>query len=300
MLVRGAVAGASRLGISRLAIGLTVVAFGTSAPEMFVSVVSSLQGRASLSLGNVLGSNIINIALVLGLLALWLPIHAQQQLKRFDIPCMLVSYGVLLAVVQFPRGTTSLPGITRPEGILLIALLILYLVIAYRTRRDKSDTHDAHTVPEIRSSSAGMIAWGVLAGILLLGIGSELVVSAAVWFTGNVLMLSERSAGILILAFATSLPELVTSLAALRKGETDISLGNIIGSNIFNSLGVLGLAATVRPLSGIEPGFPADIIMMFAVSLLLWFFLSLRRGLSKSGGLIMLVLLAGYVYRWLL
>ncbi|MFW5800813.1 MAG: calcium/sodium antiporter [Spirochaeta sp.] len=302
-LLRGAVSGSLRLGISKLVIGLTVVAFGTSAPEMVVSVISAVQGHASIAVGNVIGSNIINIALVLGLLSLWLPVESHPKLLRFDIPVMFGSYGVMLLFVFGSVWPLQTGTITRIEGLLLLFLLGSYLVTIYVKSRRKGVAESAVPIDAVEiavetpsKEYAPLVIFALmLGGILLLGIGGELVVRGAVWYAGEVFFVSERVIGITIVAFATSLPELTTSLVAIKKKEVDISLGNIIGSNIFNSLGVLGIAASVAPLDAIESGFALDIGMMFLVSILLTLSLLIWGGLRRTSGLILLTALGFYI-----
>ncbi|MBI1382318.1 MAG: calcium/sodium antiporter [Planctomycetaceae bacterium] len=236
-LVGGSSRLARRLGISTLAIGLTVVAWGTSAPEVVVSVLAALEGQAAISLGNVLGSNIANIGLVLGASALVLPKVLEGRLSFRDIFWLFASVGALW--------WCSLDGqLTRLDGALLLGLFAAYNVWLWRTSRQQDDP--AVAVPEV--PRGGRSPWLLaLGGVAAVSVGAKLVVMGA---EGGALRLGvePRVVGLTVVAVGTSLPELAAGLGSAFKGESDISLGNVLGSNVFNVLAVLGLVALVRPL----------------------------------------------------
>ena len=308
-LVDGAVQLARRLGLAPLIIGLTVVAFGTSAPELFVSLVSALAEQTSVSLGNVVGSNIINIALILGLAAAIRPMPSTRRLVRFDMPFMALGYLVLLATALNFGGESIFFGgvISWPEGLIMVVLLAAYVGILYRTGRrgrptkPKTDSAEtpapvvgeaAQAMAHASSVSVTLIVLKIAGGITGLAIGARLLVLGASWIAEYVFGASERFIGITVVALGTSLPELITSIAAAAKGEMDISLGNVIGSNIFNSLIVLGLVSIVHPIRLGSSDFRVDFLVMIAITLFLWIVLSARKRLGRWPGI---VLMLGYI-----
>jgi cation:H+ antiporter len=236
LLVRGATRIAAALRMSRLVIGLTVVAFGTSAPEFAVSIGSALQGEVDLAIGNVVGSNIFNVLAVLGLSALVAPLVVDRQLIRLDVPIMI---GASFLVWALCAGG----GLTRAEGALLFALLLAYIGWSvWQARRENTpEVEDDDVAPHL-PRDAGL----VLLGLALLVGGAQLLVNAAVDIAQQ-LGVSQLVIGLTIIAAGTSLPELATSLLASLRGQREIAVGNIIGSNIFNLFGVLGLTALVSP-----------------------------------------------------
>jgi cation:H+ antiporter len=264
-LVRGASRLAAALGLSPLVIGLTVVAFGTSSPELAVSIKSALSDQAGIGVGNVVGSNIFNILLILGLSALIVPLAASQRLVRFDVPLMI---GISLVVLLY-----SLDGIfSRVEGLTLVAGLVIYLsFLLIQSRRESVGAQDGDTKKH-RLDDDEKYSWvkdiaSVLFGFALLVLGARWLVGSAVSFA-RYLGVSELVIGLTIVAAGTSLPEVVTSVIAAIRGERDIAVGNVVGSNIFNILGVLGIASVVAPTGIRVPpavtGF--DIPVMIAVA----------------------------------
>ena len=240
-LVRGASALALRFGLSPLVIGLTVVAFGTSAPELVVSVGTALEGRGALAIGNVVGSNIVNVALILGLTVLIRPAPVKTQLLRLDVPLM-VGASVLLLVLLLD-GTLG-----RAEGALLVAGLVAYTGFNVRqSRREQAAQAGLAEALPAPSGSAGRDAAWVGAGLVLLVVGARLFVGGAVALAGAA-GFSEALIGLTIVAVGTSLPELATSVVAALRNEGDIAVGNVVGSNVFNVLGILGVSALLAPL----------------------------------------------------
>ena len=296
-LVKGAGGLALKFRIPPIVVGLTVVAFGTSAPELFVSLLSALRGYTEISLGNVVGSNIINIAFILGLSACILPIAVGQKIIRRDIPIMFVSYLLLFAATVRFTWEGLAPGegrIFRVEGLVMIIALCVYVYSLYRYSR----SHEETTEMELDEKDAEnplllLLVWIVL-GIAALGFGSEFLIRGASWLARNIFKASDRFIGVTIVAMGTSLPELITSVIAASRKQMDISVGNIVGSNIFNCLMVLGITSLVRPLDIRATGFTVDILAMLGISLLLYLLVAIRKKLERWSGLVFLALYAVY------
>ena len=267
-LVRGASRLAAKVGISPLVIGLTVVAFGTSSPEMAVSVQSSFAGQADIAVGNVVGSNIFNILFILGISAAITPLIVQQQLIRLDVPLMI---GLSVAVYLM-----SLDGIIgRLEGILLFIGIIVYTVfLIVQSRKETKAVEEEYAQEYADKKETGWKPWLINLG--LVGVGLTLLVLGSNWLVDSAISiarwlgLSELIIGLTIVAAGTSMPEVATSIAAAVKGERDIAVGNVVGSNIFNILSVLGLTAMVAP-SGVPVSQAAeafDIPVMVSVAVM--------------------------------
>jgi cation:H+ antiporter len=244
LLVRGAAAIASRLGISPIVIGLTVVAFGTSAPELAVSVNASLGGKSDVAFGNVVGSNIVNILLILGLSATVGALAVTQRIVRLDVPILIgVSFVALLMGID--------KKFSRIDGTILVAAAIVYTVWLIRTSRSESKEVDAEYTEAIDILEEGVVKLPlitqilfVLGGLVVLVVGSQLLVNSATKIAES-FGVSELVIGLTIVAIGTSLPELATSVMASIRGERDIAVGNVIGSNLFNIMLVLGVSSVV-------------------------------------------------------
>ncbi|MEW6284876.1 MAG: calcium/sodium antiporter [Chloroflexota bacterium] len=267
-LVRGASRLAAKVGISPLIIGLTVVAFGTSSPEMAVSVQSALAGQADIAVGNVVGSNIFNILFILGISAVITPLIVQQQLIRLDVPLMIgLSFVFYLMALDGAIG--------RLEGLLLFAGIIVYTIFLIRqSRRETKAVEEEYAQEFPAQSESGWKSWIINLG--LVGMGLALLVLGSNWLVTSAISiarwlgLSELIIGLTIVAAGTSMPEVATSITAAVKGERDIAVGNAVGSNIFNLLSVLGLTALVAP-GGVPVSLAAeafDIPVMLAVAVL--------------------------------
>ncbi|NJD20181.1 MAG: calcium/sodium antiporter [Gemmatimonadetes bacterium] len=263
-LVKGASGLAATAGVSSLVIGLTVVAFGTSSPELSVSVVSALQGKPDLALGNVVGSNILNVLLILGLCAAITPLAVQRQLIRLDTPAMVGAsvVGWLLALDS---------RITRGEAGMLVAGLVVYTahrVLGSRRESANLEAAGAHAGPRVERHAWYVDAGLVVVGLVALVLGSRWFLAGAVTLARS-LGMSELLIGLTLVALGTSLPEVATSVMATIRGERDIAVGNVVGSNIFNLLGVLGVSGAVA--SGGLPVSPAaltrDLPVMTAIAL---------------------------------
>jgi len=241
LLVRGASQLATDFGISPLVVGLTVVAFGTSTPELAVSVLSAHSGQAGIALGNVVGSNICNVLLILGLSALVAPLVVSRQVVRLEVPIMI---GISLLLTLF-----ALDGaIGRWEGGLLFAGIIVYTVwTVRRSRREfREQSSPEEAPPTSGRSGRGAQILQILGGLVLLGVGSKWLVDGAVSIA-TFFGVSDLVIGLTVVAVGTSLPELATSVLASLRGQRDIAVGNVVGSNIFNILSVLGLTAVLAP-----------------------------------------------------
>lgn len=281
-LVRGAVDLARHWRMSPLLIGLTLVGFGTSTPELLTSLQAAFAGSPGIALGNVVGSNTANILLILGLTALIGPVMMQRRAMSRDATALIVA--TVLTLVGIWLGL-----FTRPFGALMFAGLIIYLVWAYRTEK-----HDPETdTPEPAHLSLAVAASLATIGLLLTIFGARLLVDGAIELAAN-LGISETLVGVTIVAVGTSLPELVTSIMAAIRKHGDVAFGNIVGSNIFNLLGILGLTALIEPLA-----VPSDLTglniwaMVGATALMLVIWLTGR--LQRWQGGVMLALYAGYV-----
>ena len=264
-LVRGAARLAAAVGVSPLVIGLTIVAFGTSAPELAVSIRAALVGEADIAFGNVVGSNIFNILVILGLSAAITPLLVAQQLVRLDVPLMV---GVTVLTVLFAQDA----NISRVEGVALFAGLIAYTAFLFiQSRRENSAVQQEYEA-EFSERPKGVVqlalnVFWVIAGLGMLNIGSRWLVEGAVALA-RAIGVSELIIGLTIVSGGTSLPEVATSVVAAIKGERDIAVGNAVGSNIFNLLSVLGLSSIIAP-TGIAVDVAAlnfDVWVMLAVA----------------------------------
>jgi len=289
LLVGGATRLARRWGMSPLLIGLTVVAFGTSMPELFVGLFALFQGHADIMIGNVVGSNIANIGLILGLSALLAPLPVRYKTITTELYLVLAA-SLALYVIAW-RGTFA-----RPIGFVFVAVLVLYTSLAYRVairRKDRAAALDANDNRTISLSFLRILLL-MLGGFLLLGWGSDVFIRAVV-DVARYLGVPELVIGLTLAAVGTSLPELASCLAALRHRQTDLLVGNIIGSNLFNILMVLGCGAVARPYA-LSPGLlTRDLPVMFGFSALLVPILAKGHKLNRFHGLLFLVAYGGYV-----
>lgn len=260
-LVRGSVALAVKMKVSMVVIGLTVVSFATSAPELIVSVYAALSGHPDMALGNVIGSNIANISLVLGLTAMIFPLSFQQRLYRFDIPVMLIASALFGYFLYTEHSLVFWEGLCF---VVLLAILTVYMI--RRSRKEQGDTED---LEDDQMTINRLLVYLVL-GALCLYFGSRLLVDGASGLA-RTLGVSERVISLSIVAFGTSVPELAASIIAAYKKEKDLSIGNLIGSNIFNILAVLGVTSIIHPIKLIDKGLITnDIWWMFGISFLLF------------------------------
>lgn len=302
LLVRGAVRLAERMGVSPLLIGLTLVGFGTSTPELVTSVQAALVGSPGIAVGNVVGSNIANVLLILGLAALLSPIRVSGgALRRDGVLGVAAALAVVVIGLALPLG--------RVVGAALLAGLVAYLVLAWRTERAGTEgwsaaaskaeafegTHPTLHAPAVGTGGLLLSLGMALAGLALVVFGGRLLVDGAVGLARS-LGISETVIGLTIVAVGTSTPELVTSLVAAARRQSDVALGNVLGSNIYNLLGILGVTALISP-TVVPPEIARfDSLVMLAVAVLLLVFASTgwRIGRREGGAL-----LAGYAaYVW--
>jgi cation:H+ antiporter len=283
-LVRGSVSLARHWKLTPLVIGLTVVAFGTSMPELVVSVDAALSGSAAIAVGNVVGSNIANIALILGLSALLCPLAVNARIVRIDVPLMVL-ITLLVIVMLMDR------SVGRLEGGLLAVGLLTYTAMSLRAARRHIGLTPAEPLPGSLPTAQSLLF--AAAGLVLLGIGARLLVSGAVSLAAD-RGISEAVIGLTVVAIGTSLPELATSILAALRRQGDIAVGNIVGSNIFNLLGILGTAALVRPLDEIAMT-AIDLGVLIALAVLL---LPVARSgwrVSRAEGGLLFACYAGYM-----
>lgn len=288
-LVDGASSIAKRFGISDLVIGLTVVAFGTSMPEFVVNMVSVGEGSTELAITNILGSNIINTLVILGLTAVIFPIASQKHSRNFDIPMSILAGIVILVAVLLEHRLSRISG-----GV----LLLVFLYFLYETfRHAKAHPDESETV---KPMSVGKAIIFLLIGFAGLVIGGELIVKSAVNIATR-MGVSEAIIGLTVVALGTSLPELATSIIAAGKHNCDIALGNVIGSNIFNVFFVLGTSATIRPLPSYD-GIEVDACVAALGSIVVWIAVKTNKEhlVNRWAGAILLLIYAGYLtYRLL-
>lgn len=290
LLVKGSANLALRCGVSALVAGLTIVALGTSAPELVVSIKAGLDGLGDIAVGNVVGSNIFNIAVILGISAIVRPMKVHLNVLRVDTPVMLAASVLLLAVLYDQK-------VSRVEGLVLIIGIISYIVFtiisARRAGETKVDFPVEQIIPEKKVSAVLDIIF-VVGGLGLLIVGSRFFIDGAVDLA-RFIGVSEAVIGLTIVAVGTSLPELATSVIAALKKEEDIAIGNIIGSNIFNILAILGTSSLVNPLSAAGVS-QISLYFMLGTTVLLIPFMRTGFVLNRIEGLLLILIYGGYMY----
>jgi len=290
-LVNGGVALARRFRISPLVIGMTIVAFGTSAPELLVSMTSSIKGSAGIAMGNVIGSNIANIGLILGLTAMLCPIPTQN--RKVSINGLIMILASLLVLVFSLNN-----GLSRIEGVILFAGIILFTTISIRLGRTKHDTIQPDEEPQGKEMSVLIALLLVALSCAMLAFGADFMVDGATSIA-KALGVSDKVIGLTIVALGTSLPELAASVAAAIKKEMDISIGNIIGSNIFNLMCVLGVSASIRPIPFDYMQYRMDFVIMVAFSAGLIILIQPWKAQGRLGRISGIIMFAAYaIYAW--
>ena len=282
--VDGASGIATKLHIPQLVIGLTIVAMGTSAPEAAVSISAALKGNADITIGNIVGSNILNILIILGLASALVPIAVTKSTLRVDIPFMLLITGILLAL-----GWDGTIGLL--DGLVMLALFIGYLVYLFIGAKNNPTEEPLKNLPLWKSLMLTTLGLGLII------LGSDVAVDAATALA-RIFGMSERFIGLTIVALGTSLPELFTSVSAARKGNADIAIGNIVGSNIFNILFIVGLSALIVPVPFANP-FRIDTVIAILAGIVLLLCALPRKKLLRWHGIAMLGLYGIYL-AWLL
>ena len=282
--VEGAAGIAAKFGIPQLVIGLTIVAMGTSAPEAAVSIAASLKGSADITIGNVVGSNIMNILVILGCASVITPLLLARSTARIEIP-----YVIFITALLFWQGRDGV--ISFGDGIVLCIGFVIYLAYLYRMAITSAPPEEEEQAEEM---SLGKCVLWTLGGLAVIIVGSNVTVNAATAiavFMG----LSERIIGLTIVALGTSLPELFTSVTAARKGNADIAIGNIVGSNIFNILFVVALSALIVDIP-FDKAFTFDSYVAIAAAVLLWLCVLPREHLARWAGALMLVSYGAYLW----
>ncbi len=282
-LVDGAVSIAKRAKISPMVIGLTIVGFGTSSPELLVSIQAALSGSSGIALGNVVGSNIANIALILGTAAIVKECVAQKMTLKVDMPFMFLVSGLFVGIAM--SGTIS-----RIAGIIGFLLLCAFIIweIKHYPAQTTTEEDEKEPMPIWKALIVVVLSFGALV------YGSDKLVEGASNIAKS-LGVTDRIIGLTIVAVGTSLPELFASVAAAKKGQTDMAIGNVVGSAIFNILSVVGISAAICPIENSNVGFLTDYICMVALSGLLWFFLSTKQTLERWEGITLVTIYAGYI-----
>ncbi len=280
--VDGSAGIAGKFGIPQLVIGLTIVAMGTSAPEAAVSITAALKGSADITVGNVVGSNILNILIILGLASVITNITVAKSTIKIETPWMLAITALLLVF-----GITG-NQIVLWEGLVFLVLFAVYILYTLKMAKDNPDQEEE---AQVQRPVWKLIFMAVI-GLVLIVWGSDVSVDAATYLA-KAFGLSEKFIGLTIVALGTSLPELFTSVAAARKGNADIAIGNIVGSNIFNILFVVGLSAIITPVAFVS-SFVIDCLAAIAAGVILWLCIFKKRHLNRIDGIILLTAYAIY------
>lgn len=293
LLVDGAASIAKRFNISNLVIGLTVVSFGTSAPELVVNIIASLNGSTDIAIGNILGSNIANILLILGVSALIFPLTVHKNTVKKEIPysffvCLILA--VLVGDIIFDGAPEGI--LTRIDGLVLIALFGVFVYYTYKISRENNEGSDDVEIKEMSVLKASTL---IVIGIIGLVFGGQWIVDGAVVMATS-LGMSESFIGLTVIAVGTSLPELATSAVAAYKRNTDIAIGNVVGSNIFNVTWILGVSSLINPLVFNSHNMLDLGVVLFATFLLvILIFAGRMYTLTKVEGSIFILLYAGYI-----
>ena len=282
--VEGAASIATRFGIPQLVIGLTIVAMGTSTPEAAVSLAAALKGSADITIGNVVGSNILNVLVILGVSAAIIRLKVAKSTIKIEIPFM-----IMVSALLYVQGLDGV--VTLMDGALLAAVFVGYLLYLYIFTKQAGPVEDAE---EVAGYPIGQALLWTAAGLALIMFGSNVTVGAATEIA-TYAGLSERFIGLTIVALGTSLPELFTSVTAARKGNADIAIGNIVGSNIFNILFVVGFSALITPVA-FSKAFEFDMWVALGSSLALLIFVLPTKALERWGGFAMLASYAAYLW----
>lgn len=287
-LIDGSSAIAKRLKITELVIGLTLVAFGTSAPELFVNILASVKKEADIAIGNILGSNIANIFLILGISSIIYPLTLRKSTIRKEIPLSMLA---AIVFVLLANGGSSFLGLTRADGLILIVFFLFFIYYAFTISKDKNETFGV----TIHAHSLARSLILIILGLVGLLIGGNLVVQNTV-LVASTLGISEAVIALTIIAVGTSLPELVTSVVAAYKKRPDIAVGNIVGSNIFNIFWVLGISSIINPLPFSRVlFFDAGVVVLATLLLFVAMFIGKKHLLERWQGIIFVLLYIAYI-----
>lgn len=293
LLVDGSASIAKKLKISSIVIGLTIVAFGTSAPELIVNIFASINGNTDIAIGNILGSNIANVFLILGIAAIIYPLSTQKNTVWKEIPMSLLAalvLGVLVNDIRIDNGIFS--GLTRIDGIILLSFFIIFLYYTFGIAKDSEEKDE---VGEIKDLSYWKSSLYIIIGLICLVFGGKWIVDGAVKIA-TMLNVSQSLIGLTVVAIGTSLPELATSAIAAYKKQSDIAIGNVVGSNIFNIFFILGISSIIKPLP-FSPSSDIDIIMTIMASLVLFviMFIGKKHIIQKWQGVLMILIYVAYI-----
>ncbi|MCR5699511.1 MAG: calcium/sodium antiporter, partial [Treponemataceae bacterium] len=289
--VDGASSIARILKVSPLIIGLTIVAFGTSFPELAVSVTSAIKGQNALAVGNVVGSNVFNTLMVLGFSAIFMPVIVQKNLIQKDLPFnFLISF--VLFVISFDiffanNGDQTVNVLSRGDGIVLLSLFGIYMFYVVFSALASRSEFEAQTEGDIKQMGVAKSIIFTVCGAAAIVIGGDLTVDAATAIALHWGM-SETLVGLTIVAIGTSLPELVTSIVAAKKGECDLAVGNVVGSNIFNILLILGVSSVINPIELTDPHLLVDMLVMLGISVMV-FAISIPKKIRRWEGIILIL-----------
>lgn len=285
--VEGSAAVAKKLRVPTMIIGLTIVAMGTSAPECAVSIAASIKGSNAMAISNVVGSNIFNLMVVSGFCALFTPLIVHAKTLKQEFP-----FSILAAIVMLIAGFIGMT-LGRIDGVILLVLFAFFL--AWMVKSALKARANAEDIEEEKVKDLGNLQCllYIIGGIIAIVIGGDLVVDSATEIA-RTFGLSENLIGLTIVAFGTSLPELVTSAVAAKKGEVDMALGNVIGSNIFNILLVAGIAATVSPMAFLMENV-IDLVILIVMSIVVWSFASTKKKIGRAEGVFMLIIYVAYI-----
>lgn len=298
-LVLGASGVAKKLRISEMVIGLTIVAMGTSMPELMVSLTSAIEGYADISLGNIVGSNLVNVLFILGLCAIIKNLAISKESRKVDIPLSLL-VTILLFFFCLNGGTEKI--ISRTEGIILLVVFVIYLgYLLINARKIEKDDNkkvvEEKTIKENKNNKTFILnCVKIIVGIIALKFGADFVVDNAV-IVAETIGISEKIIGVTIIAIGTSLPELVASVTAVLRNENDLAVGNIVGSNIFNILLILGVSSTISPIH-YSLSYNFDMILLIAITILLAIFPFIGKekySLERSEGIIFCLIYLAYI-----
>lgn len=298
-LVDGASEIAKKFHIPEIVIGLTIVAIGTSMPELVVSVTSALEGHSDLAIGNVVGSNIANMFLILGVCSIIKPLIFKKETRLFEIPFTIFST-IMLFFLCINGSGEQINRITREEGIILLAFCILFIIYNLIMAKKGEEFDQEENILELRTEENKKTPlweslFGIIVGIIGLKLGGDLVVENSVEIA-KILGISEKLISLTIVAFSTSLPELITSIAATRKGETDMAIGNILGSQIFNILLIIGVSAALTPIN-YSKSYDSNIILLIVGSIMLGLFpfIGKKNEMTRSNGIVFVLTYAIYL-----
>jgi len=290
LLVDGSASIAKKFKISNIVIGLTIVAFGTSAPEFIINIFASAQGNAGIAIGNILGSNIANILLILGIASIIYPIVAKKNTVLKEIPFSLLA--IILVGIMVNKSNGSFSGLTRIDGLILLCFFIAFLYYVFTITKSTKDLPEKCHVKHLSYFKSIIF---IILGLIGLVIGGKWIVDGAVKIAQS-FNVSQSLIGLTVVAIGTSLPELATSAIAAYKKQTDIAIGNVVGSNIFNIFWVLAISAIIRPLP-FDPKFNIDILMTIFASVLLFLFMFVGKKhiIQRWQGVLMVLIYCSYI-----